>query len=157
MQGNFYNALAEFLIDLPAYPFAVLKGPTVRMTNDVRWVGRRASMDRRPRLWWDRVSPFDIWWTPGVSDIESANIIHRLRVTRTDLNDLIGLPGYNTDNILAVLQNYGRAGLTENWDSTDASRSVLENRENPVMNLGPDHYAGISRQRAGPHAFGARL
>src|SRR5262245_20477689 len=29
-QGNFYNALAEFLIDLPGYPFACIKGPTVR-------------------------------------------------------------------------------------------------------------------------------
>lgn len=134
-QGNFYNALGDFLIDLPAYPFAVLKGPTVRMTMDVEWQGRQAVPTKRARLWWDRVSPFDVWWTPGVSDIESANIIHRLRVTRTDLNDLIGLPGYNTESIRAVLQNYGSQGLTENWDSTDASRAVMENRENPVMNL----------------------
>lgn len=133
-QGNFYNALGDFLIDLPSYPFACFKGPTVRMTTDVKWVGKTAQPIRRARLWWDRVSAFDVWWTPGVSDIESADIIHRLRVTRTDLNDLIGLPGYNTQNIRAVLQNYGSAGLTENWDSTDASRSVLENRENPVTN-----------------------
>jgi len=65
----------------------------------------------------------------------SAQIIHRLRITRTDLNDLIGLPGYNSANIRAVLQNYGSAGLTENWDSTDAPRAVMENRENPVFNL----------------------
>jgi hypothetical protein len=30
---------------------------------------------------------------------------------------------------------YGSAGLTENWDSTDASRAVMESRENPVYNL----------------------
>jgi hypothetical protein len=70
-----------------------------------------------------------------VSDIEDASVIHRLRVTRTDLNDLIGLPGYSTENIRAVLQNYGTQGFTENWDSTDASRSVLESRENPVYNM----------------------
>jgi hypothetical protein len=34
-----------------------------------------------------------------------------------------------------VLQNYGTQGFTENWDSTDASRSVLESRENPVYNM----------------------
>jgi hypothetical protein len=135
VQGNFYNALSDVLIDVPSFPFCVLKGPTVRMTMDIKWQGGQAVPTKRARLWWERVSPFDIWWTPGVSDIESAEIIHRLRVTRTDLNDLIGLPGYNTDNIRAVLQFYGSQGLTENWDSTDASRAVMENRENPVMNL----------------------
>lgn len=135
IQGNFYNALGEFLIDIPSYPFACIKGPIVRQTMDIEWQGRQAIPTKRARLWYERVSPFDIWWTPGVSDIESAEIIHRLRVTRTDLNDLIGLPGYNTENIRAVLQYYGTAGLTENWDSLDASRAVMENRENPVMNL----------------------
>lgn len=134
-QGNFYSALADFLIDIPSFPFACMKGPTVRMVTDIQWQGRNPVQTRRAKLWWDRVSPFDLWWTPGVSDIEAAQIIHRIRITRTDLNDLIGMPGYNTENIRAVLQFYGSAGLTENWDSTDASRAIMENRENPVMNL----------------------
>src|SRR5215470_5990932 len=135
VQGNFYDALGEFLYDICSMPFACVKGPIVRMTTDIQWQGRQAMPIRRARLWWERVSAFDLWWTPGVSNIESAQVIHRLRITRTDLNDLIGLPGYNSPNIRAVLQNYGSAGLTENWDSTDASRAVMENRENPVMNL----------------------
>lgn len=134
-QGNFYNALAEFLTVTPGFPFGVMKGPTVRMVMAVKWQGNRAIQEKKPRLWWESLSPYDIWWTPGVSDIEDANIIHRLRVTRTDLNDLIGMPGYNTENIRAVLNYYGTQGLTENWDSTDASRAVLESRENPVYNL----------------------
>jgi hypothetical protein len=134
-QGNFYNALAEVLIDVPSFPFACIKGPTVRMVQDIQWKNGVATPIRRARLWWERISPFDLWWTPGVAYVEDAQMIHRLRVTRTDLNDLIGLPGYNTENIRAVLQYYGSAGLTENWDSTDASRAVMENRENPVYNL----------------------
>jgi len=134
-QGNFYEALSDVLIDIPSYPFACMKGPTVRMVTDITWQGRVPNQTRRAKLWWERVSPFDVWWTPGVSDIDAAEMIHRIRITRTDLNDLIGLPGYNTENIRAVLQFYGSAGLTENWDSTDASRAVMENRENPVMNL----------------------
>jgi hypothetical protein len=135
VQGNFYGALAEFLTVLPAFPFAVMKGPTVRMTMDVKWQGSKAVQARSPKLWWENLSPYDVWWTPGVSNIEDASMIHRQRVTRTDLNDLIGLPGYNTENIRAVLQNYGTQGLTENWDSTDASRAVLESRENPIYNM----------------------
>jgi hypothetical protein len=134
-QGNFYNALSEVLTDITSNPFAVLKGPTVRMVRDIHWQGREAVPTTRAKLWWERVSPFDVWWTPGVSHIEDAQIIHRIRITRTDLNDLIGLPGYNTENIRAVLMYYGSAGLTENWDSTDAPRAIMENRENPVYNL----------------------
>jgi hypothetical protein len=134
VQGNFYTALAELLIDIPSYPFACIKGPTVRMVTDITWQGNQPTQTRRAKLWWERVSPFDIWWTPGVTHIEAAEMIHRLRVTRTDLNDVIGMPGYNTENIRAVLQFYGTAGLNENWDSTDASRAIMENRENPVMN-----------------------
>jgi|SRR5262245_3693854 len=134
-QGNFYSAFAEFLVDLPIFPFACIKGPTVRMVHDIKWVGRQAVQVKKPRLWWGHVSPFDLWWTPGVSDITDAQIIHRIRLTRTDLNDLIGMPGYNTANIRNVLDFYGTQGLTENWDSTDATRAVLESRENPVYNL----------------------
>jgi len=133
--GNFYTAFAEFLTDVPLFPFGVIKGPTVRMVMDVKWQGRQPIQSRSPRLWWEHVSPFDIWWTPGVSNIEDAQVIHRIRVTRTDLNDLIGMPGYNTTNIRAVLEHYGRAGFTENWDSTDATRAVLESKENPTQNM----------------------
>ena len=134
-QGNFYSAFAEFLTDMPIFPFGAIKGPTVRMVMDVKWQGRQAVQQRSPRLWWEHVSPFDLWWTPGVASIEDAQIIHRIKVTRTDLNDLIGLPGYNSTNIRLVLENYGRQGFIENWDSTDATRAVLESRENPVYNM----------------------
>jgi hypothetical protein len=38
------------------------------------------------------------------------------------------------DEISAVLDEYGRGGLYDNWDTTDAERSVLESRENPAWN-----------------------
>ena len=32
-EGGFYTALAEFLVDLPLFPYAVIKGPTVRIQH----------------------------------------------------------------------------------------------------------------------------
>ena len=43
IQGNFYNALAEFLTDIPSFPFGAIKGPTVRMVMDVKWEGKVAT------------------------------------------------------------------------------------------------------------------
>jgi len=132
--GGFYKAFAEFLVDLPLFPFACLKGPVVRVVPNVSYINGRAQVQQKAKLFWQRVSPFDLYWSPGVSDIEDASVIERTRVTRADLNDLMGLPGYDTDAIRGVLDDYGRGGLFDNWDSTDSERAVAENRENPNVN-----------------------
>lgn len=132
--GGFYKSFAEFLVDLPLFPFACLKGPVVRIVPTVDYSGGRAQVTQKARLFWQRVSPFDMYWSPGVSDIEDATVIERTRVTRADLNDLLDLPGYDTEAIRGVLDDYGRGGLFDNWDSTDSERAVAENRESPHMN-----------------------
>jgi hypothetical protein len=133
-EGGFYKALAEFITDLPLFPFAAMKGPVVRILPVVTWEGNQAVIRQTPKLTWTRVSPFDVWWTPGVSDIEDASVIERTRLTRADLNDLLDLPGYNTEAIRSVLDEYGAGGLNEDWDGTDSERAVQESRENPVLN-----------------------
>ncbi len=133
-EGGFYKALAEFLVDLPLFPFAALKGPVVRVVPTIEWVEGRPVTVQKPRLTWCRVSPFDLYWTTGVSDIEDAAVIERTRVTRADLNDLLDLPGYNHEAVRAVLEEYGRGGLHDDWDSTDSERAEHENRENPRWN-----------------------
>jgi len=133
-EGGFYKALAEFITDLPLFPFAVIKGPVVRIVPEVTWQSNQATVEQKPKLTWTRVSPFDIWWTPGVSDIEDASVIERTKFTRADLNDLLDLPGYNTEAIRGVLDMYGSGGLVDNWDQTDSERAVQESRENPQLN-----------------------
>lgn len=135
IEGGFYEALAEFLIDVPLFPFGCIKGPMVKLRNTVTWQGNKPQAQTIPRLVWSRISPFDLWWTPGVADIADANVVERQRLTRGELNDLLDLPGYNVAEVRAVLDEYGRGGLDDNWDQTDSERSILENRENPRYNL----------------------
>ncbi len=134
VEGGFYKALAEFLVDIPLFPFAAIKGPTVRIVSSVDWSTGKAQVIQKPKLFWNRVSPFDLWWTPGVSDIEDGAMIERTRVTRADLNDLLDLPGYNVEAIRSVLDEYGRGGLNEDWDASDTERAQQESRENPQFN-----------------------
>lgn len=133
-EGGFYTALADFLVDLPIFPYAVMKGPVVRIVPQVTWEGGQPNVQQKPKLFWQRVSPFDLYWTPGAIAIEDASIIERSRLTRADLNDLLDLPGYNQEAVREVLSLYGRGGLDDNWDITDTERAVLENRENPKIN-----------------------
>ena len=46
-QGGFYHALAEFLVDVPLFPYAVMKGPTVRIKTQVKWTRDVAPWPRR--------------------------------------------------------------------------------------------------------------
>ncbi len=134
-EGGFYHALAEVIVDLPVFPLVVLKGPVVKVVPTVEWSPTgQPTIQQKPRLTWNRVSPFDFWFTPGVADIANANTIEKLRVTRAELNDLLDLPGYDQNELRAVLEEYGRGGLYDNWDTTDAERAVLESRENPAWN-----------------------
>lgn len=132
--GGFYKALAEFLVDIPLFPFAVIKGPVVKVLPTVKWVDGQAITANEPRLCWQRISPFDVWWTPGASDIEDAEVVERTRLTRMDLSDLIDLPGYNEENVRAALREYGRGGYNETPDQNDSERAGYENRENPTTN-----------------------
>lgn len=134
VEGGLYIALAEFLVDLPLFPFACIKGPEVRIMPQVRYVNGTAQVTQQPKLCWYRISPFDLYWTPGASSIEQADVIERGRITRAELNDCLDLPGYNPQAVEGVLEDYGSGGLTDDWDYTDTERALYENRENPRWN-----------------------
>ena len=133
MQGGFYEALADFLVDLPLYPFACIKGPTVRMVPKLTWNGPTPSIQNTPQMFWERVDPFHLYWDPGCTDIDSAEIIEIKKLTRADLNALIGLPGYNQAGIMGALEDYSR-GLRDWLDAPDTEAALLRNRESPFMN-----------------------
>ena len=128
-EGGFYRAFAEFLIDLPIFPFAAIKGPTVRMHTGVKWVNGQAQRVTTPKLFWSRVSPFDLYWTPTAHCPHEAEFIERLRLTRSDLLACKGLPGYNDNAIAMVLDRFHDRGFREWWDVVDVERALLENRE----------------------------
>lgn len=139
VEGGFYEALAQCLVDVPIFPFVCLKGPVVRVVPVVKWVpgeggAKRAETVYEPKLFWYRVSPFDIYFTPGVSEIVDADVIEISRLTRADLNDLLGVPGYDEEKIRAALTDYGATGLREWLDPTDSVRATGENREDPLWN-----------------------
>ena len=131
--GNFYKSLTEFLTDLPLFPFACLKGPVVRMVPKLTWTNGKPALRNKAQMFWERVSPFDVYWSPGASRIEDAEVIERKRLSRTDLNDLLGLPGYDETAVRAALQDYDN-GLRDWLDYPDTEQALNEGRENPYLN-----------------------
>jgi hypothetical protein len=133
VSGGFYDALAEFLVDISLFPFACVKGPVVRMVPKLVWQNRQPTMQVTPQMFWERVDPFNLYWTPGAAYFEDAEVIERKKLTRADLNDCLGLPGYNEEAVRGALEDYGK-GLRDWLDAPDTEAALNSGKESPSMN-----------------------
>jgi hypothetical protein len=131
VQGGFYTALWEFLLDLATFPYAVLKGPVVRMRNQLEWQGRTPVMKASPVLTWQRCSPFDVYFAPWSMAPNDGYVIHFMRTSRAELRSLKGLPSYNAEAIDEILRaNDNQLGIMCDW--IDSQRAALEQRATDV-------------------------
>jgi hypothetical protein len=69
-----------------------------------------------------------IYWAPWASDIQDGFIVERHRMTREDLQALMGVPGYNDDAIRSVLNNFDLGNLNE-WLWTDSAQATAEGKD----------------------------
>jgi hypothetical protein len=129
LEGRFYEALSAFLADLPVYKIAVIKGPVVRRTTKVRWQDGKPVQTEELGFFWERVSPFDFWTTPGATDMRKTETFERLQFTTQELYDLIEVPGFDGPSIRRVIEKYETAGF-QDWTATfRRERDRLEGRD----------------------------
>ena len=130
IEGRFYQALKEFLIDLPIFPIACIKGPIVRQKTKVRWKDGKPVRETTPKLFWDRVSPLDLYFTPDAGHLDESYVIEHVRYSRQELYNLIGVPGYKEDEIRSVLSDFKNKTQSRSWrDWFDEEREALEDRD----------------------------
>lgn len=141
VEGGWISQIQQFIDDICTFPFAVMKGPIVRMRPSLKWVqgpkGYTPQVTTSPTLEWQRVSPFDVYWAPYAVNIDDSYLIERHRMTRTELNALIGVPGFQDKAIREVLDIYGQGGLRE-WLANDAERSHIEGKGPDANWRGPE-------------------
>ena len=128
VEGGWIRALNEFLDDIVTFPFAVLKGPVKRKRKTLKWAGGKLVPAEEIRNEWERVDPFLFYWAPWASDVNDGFLIERHKLTREDLQALLGVPGYNDDAIRAVLQDFDSGSLNE-WLWTDSAQTVAEGKD----------------------------
>jgi hypothetical protein len=134
LEGGFLKALNEFIDDITTFPTAFIKGPVIRRKPRLKWEQDPLTGEYKPNfsddlvVEWERVSPFDMYPHPAMTDInDSMPLIQRHRLTRSQLNELIGVEGYDDAAIRAVIDEYGKGGLRE-WLMVDTSRAQAEGR-----------------------------
>lgn len=137
IEGDYLDALDEFLDDLTTFKSAFIKGPVVEKAQKLKWVpgpdGRStAQVQEVKTLKWKRVDPFMMYPAPWARSVDDGFLIERHRLSRGDLSAMIGVDGYSEDAIRAVLDRHGSGGLHE-WLQIDVSKANAENR-NTVAN-----------------------
>ena len=119
-QGGWADSFNDFITDLVTYPCAFVKGPVVRRQRRLGWkldaTGRTAVEPTEvlaPE--YERVDPYRIYPEPGITRIEDGYLFEHHPLTRMELADLIGVPGYDEDAIRKVLAE----GNGSSWISED--------------------------------------
>lgn len=137
-EGGLIESFNEFVSDLATYPNAWLKGPIVRKQKRLDWVKKEDSFspDVKEELLpvYKRVDPYRIYPEPGVTKIDDGYIFEHHKLSRSDLADLIGVPGYDDGAIREILDNLSTGGLA-NWIwPAENTKSDLENKFKSWMN-----------------------
>ncbi|HAW76802.1 MAG TPA: hypothetical protein DCW74_13835 [Alteromonas australica] len=123
--GGWSESFNEFITDLVTYPCAFLKGPVIRRQRRIKYDQASevttVAADEVIAPEFERVDPFDIYPEPGVSHINEGYLFEHHKLSRSDLSDLIGLPGYDDDAIRELLDlgvnDYG-SWITEDFEYT---------------------------------------
>jgi len=137
IEGGFYKAVNECLADLVDLKAGFLKGPIYRkekvfeLKEDPDRPGRAKRVVREEiRPEWDSPSAFDIFPLAGVTDINKGGLIEILRYQRKDLQEMIGLDGFDEVAIREILENFQSRGLHQwTWDADEIRRAEAEGRE----------------------------
>lgn len=129
-EGGWSNAFRAIVSDFCNFKLCCLKGPIFRKRKALKW-GQNPSTGKwvpqvrdeiRPEF--ARVAPFDWYPAPDSISAGDGDEIEIEHVSRGDLQDLIGLPGYKSDTIELVMQNYPN-GFKE-MTVIDSERHLLE-------------------------------
>lgn len=127
VEGNFQAAFNEFLDDIVTFPYAVMKGPVKRRRKTMKWVDGQLITTEEIRNEWERVDPFMIYWAPWSWNLGDGFIIERHKMTREDLEALIGVEGYSDAAIRTVLDEFSIGNLKE-WLWTDSAKATAEGK-----------------------------
>lgn len=133
VEGGWLEALDQFLDDLMVFKTAFVKGPVVRKVPQLKWEqGPDGTFQpvtvAEQKLEYERVDPFNIYPAPWSKTVHDGFLIERHKLSRADLNAMIGIEGYNEDAIRAALDEHGTGGLHE-WLNVDAERASAEGRD----------------------------
>lgn len=128
IEGGWRGAFDDFLTDFCTFPTAFIKGPIRVHKRVLSWgLGWQPIVENKLVWSWKRVSPFDLYFSPSLQEINRGYVIERIPYTRQELADMIGVPGYDAVAIRKALIDFQRSGF-KHWLMGDEQRRRLEDK-----------------------------
>ena len=107
VEGGFTKALFEFTNDIATFPYAIMKGPIPRKRKTMQYMDGGLGVVEVLRDEWERVDPFKFYWSPWSDDVQSMPVIELHHLTREDVEDMIGVEGYDEAAVRSILSDFG--------------------------------------------------
>lgn len=137
LEGGFMLALDEFINDLTTFPTAVIKGPVIRIKPYLTWGPQgEAVVEQKLCKEWDRVDPFKVYPSPSSTSPEDGDFIEKHELSRSDLQDLRGVPGYDDGAIEMVLRDF--SGGLKMWLYDENDFEDAAGKPSTMLHSNPD-------------------
>jgi hypothetical protein len=127
VEGEWYKSLKGLIYDVVTFPTGFLKGPVIRNKKVLKWKEGLPDVVSEPTISFNVPSPFDIYPLSHSVTLQDG-LIERHRMSISDLNALMGVPGYNTAAIIEVINECYNSGSSWLMVSSDHERESLQNR-----------------------------
>lgn len=133
VEGGVLRAFDAMVTDLATFKTAFVGGPFVRRKPTLAW-SQNGELQVKDDLVleWERVDPFDMYPAPWAKDIQKDDLIRRWRLSRGQLNELIGVEGFSEAAIRQVLTQYD-SGFRE-WLAIDSQVAHAEGKDQSDLN-----------------------
>jgi hypothetical protein len=136
-QGGWSEAFNEFITDLVTFPAAFVKGPVVRRQRVLGYtkINGTTVVEATERLGpeFERVDPFRMYPEPGIRHINDGYVFEHHHMSRMELADLIGVPGYDDEAIRKVLEiGNGQSWISEELEEKDEQERLYYTEMRPT-------------------------
>lgn len=140
-EGGYRKAIMEFADDFATYPYGCMHGPFPVIKHETYW--DKDKFKERKKVTWafERVSPFDLFWTDDVTNTQDGTAIFvRKQVGYDYLYDCRQLAkddpksGYDYDAINDLIDLTKDGRIPRHW--TEWNNKNPENRTNMIWNRG---------------------
>jgi hypothetical protein len=140
-EAKFKNTFQEFLLNLCIFPYAVLKGPVIKMETVPKWKNNRYKFVEEAKYSVENVEPINFYMSPDSKNVQDGEYcIEVCQFTRARLLKSKKLKGFSKEAINLVLaessRNARRAELAhsdsilEDLDGVDRDETGLNNDQN---------------------------
>jgi hypothetical protein len=129
VEGDWDQALSDFLDDFVVYPTAFLKGPVVQNRKKLMWKNGAVEEVLGYKFSNIRVSPFDIYPSPSAKGINDGNLCEHMRFDLAQVEAMKGVEGFHDDMLDEVIEDY-EMGIRGSWYdfSVEQDKNDLEQR-----------------------------